>query len=158
MNTNAKMLVEKLSLFSKKLVTAESCTAGLVADLIAQVPGASRVLWGAFVCYTIEAKTAMLGIDRGLIERFGAVSKEIACLMAEAALAYSGVFGAVSVTGLAGPEGDGSRTPVGTVWIATIFQDKKVSAKKFYFIGSRNEIRACAASCALEELLKTFYE
>jgi PncC family amidohydrolase len=158
MNTNAEILVEKLSIFSRKLVTAESCTAGLVADLIAQVPGASRIFWGAFVCYTIEAKITMLGIDGSLIRHFGAVSREIACLMAEAALSRSGAFGAVSITGLAGPEGDGSETPVGTVWIATMFQGKDAIAKKFYFTGSRNEIRVCAASCALKELLENFYE
>ncbi|MDR2257578.1 MAG: nicotinamide-nucleotide amidohydrolase family protein, partial [Treponema sp.] len=98
----AENLVKKLYAASWTLVLAESCTAGLASDLIARIPGASRVLWGSFVCYTVEAKISMLGLNRDLIEKYGAVSRETACAMAEGALEKSGAPLAAAVTGLAG--------------------------------------------------------
>jgi PncC family amidohydrolase len=140
----AYTLVEKLAAASKKAVLAESCTAGLAADLIACIPGASRVLWGSFVCYTVEAKAAMLGLDPVRIEKHGAVSRETACAMAEGALEKSGADIAAAVTGLAGPDGDG-RVPVGTVWIACALRGNKALADEFHFAGSRDEVRSAAA-------------
>jgi PncC family amidohydrolase len=150
----AAALLEKLAARSWRAVFAESCTAGLAADLLARIPGASGVLWGSFVCYTPEAKAAMLGLDRGFIGRYGAVSRETARAMAQGALDKSGAEAAAAVTGLAGPGGDGSGEPVGTVWIATALRGEAAEAVRFQFDGSRNEIRARAAAAALEELLK----
>jgi PncC family amidohydrolase len=135
------------------MAAAESCTAGLVADLIAQVPGASRFFWGSFVTYTVDAKVKLLGIDEDLIRRYGAVSRETACAMAASALARSGAGAAVSVTGIAGPDGDGSPQPVGTVWIGAALAGQAPEAKVFHFSGTRNEIRAAAAREALACLL-----
>jgi PncC family amidohydrolase len=146
-------LVRRLERLGKKAAAAESCTAGLAADLIARVPGASRVFWGSFVTYSIDAKIRMLGIDRGLIQKFGAVSRETALAMAEGALEKSGADYAFSVTGLAGPDGDGSGLPVGTVWIATALTGGEGRASVFRFPGDRNEIRAAAAQKAITELL-----
>jgi PncC family amidohydrolase len=135
-----------------KIVTAESCTAGLVADLLASVPGASRVFWGGFVCYTPEAKTRMLGIDEALLEKYGLVSRETAVAMAGGALEQSGADLAVSVTGLAGPDGDGSGVPVGTVWIGAARRDGERAAAVYRYTGSRQDVRAAAAREALEVL------
>ena len=96
----------------------------------------------------------MLGIDSGLILRFGAVSRETAEAMARGALTKSGADLAVAVTGLAGPEGDGTSVPVGTVWIAVARRDGGGEAAVFKYTGSRNEVRAFAASEALGMLLK----
>ncbi|MDR2068918.1 MAG: nicotinamide-nucleotide amidohydrolase family protein [Spirochaetaceae bacterium] len=146
-------LIEKLSSASLSIALAESCTAGLAADLLVQVPGASRVFWGSFVCYSIDAKQRMLGLDGGLILRYGAVSRETACAMAEGALARSGVDLAAGVTGLAGPGGDGS-VPVGTVWIGVAGRGCKSRASVFHYTGSRNEVRLAAALDTLRELAR----
>jgi PncC family amidohydrolase len=146
-------LVRRLDLLGKRAAAAESCTAGLAADLIARVPGASRVFWGSFVSYTIDAKVRMLGIEEALIQKFGAVSRETAEAMAEGALEKSGADYALSVTGLAGPGGDGSGLPVGAVWIAAASGKGETRASLFRFTGSRNEIRLAAAKEALSELI-----
>jgi PncC family amidohydrolase len=135
-----------------KIVTAESCTAGLVADLLASAPGASKAFWGGFVCYTPEAKTRMLGIAEALLEKHGLVSRETALAMAGGALEQSGADLAVSVTGLAGPEGDGSGVPVGTVWIGAASRGGECGALARRYTGSRQEVRAAAAREALEVL------
>jgi PncC family amidohydrolase len=150
----AEALVKRLKAMGKKVVAAESCTAGLIANTIAGVPGASEVFWGSFVVYTPEAKTAMLKIEADLIKAFGAVSREIAQAMAVEALDISGVDFAVSVTGLAGPDGDGSQTPVGTVCIGLARRGGTPKSLSVRFSGERNLVRLCAANLALEELLK----
>jgi PncC family amidohydrolase len=150
----AATLVRRMEGLGKKAVAAESCTAGLVADLIARIPGASQVFWGSFVTYSIDAKIRMLGIDGALIQKFGAVSRETALAMAGGALAKSGADYAVAVTGLAGPDGDGSGVPVGTVWVATAAVRGESRSAGFKFPGERNEVRAAAAEKAITELLK----
>ncbi|MDR0623741.1 MAG: CinA family protein [Treponema sp.] len=154
----AENLVNKLQAASWTLVLAESCTAGLAADLIARIPGASRVLWGSFVTYTVDAKTAMLGLDRDMIKKYGAVSRETACAMAEGALEKSGAPLAAAVTGLAGPGGDGSAVPVGTVWIATALRGAPTKAAVFHYRDSRNGIRNSAALAVVEETLKRLHD
>jgi PncC family amidohydrolase len=149
----AAALLEALEAASLTMAAAESCTSGLVADLIAQVPGASRFFWGSFVTYTIDAKIKLLGIDEALIRRYGAVSRETAVAMAAGALTQSGAGAAVSVTGIAGPDGDGSPQPVGTVWIGAVLAGGEPEAAVFHFSGNRNEIRAAAAREALACLL-----
>jgi PncC family amidohydrolase len=150
----AALLVEKLADASLTMAAAESCTAGLVADLIARIPGASRIFWGSFVTYMVDAKALMLGLDREKIAAHGPVSRETACSMAEAALKKSGVDIAVAVTGLAGPGGDGTAVPVGTVWIATAIRGGETCAEVFHFKDSRGDIRNKAAASAIEALLK----
>ncbi|MDR1107973.1 MAG: CinA family protein [Spirochaetaceae bacterium] len=152
--TEARELIQKLSSGSLFFVVAESCTAGLVADLLAQVPGASRVFWGSFVCYTPDAKQRMLGVDGELILKHGAVSRETVCAMAEGALARSGADVAAAVTGLAGPDGDGSSAPVGTVWIGVALRGGQSRGSLFQYTGSRNEVRLAAARETLRETAK----
>ena len=150
----AGKLIELLFKKSWHIVFAESCTAGLVSDALARVQGASKVLWGSFVSYVPEAKGAMLGIKRDLIDRCGAVSRETAEAMAAGALRASGADVSASVTGLAGPDGDGSAVSVGTVWITVAFKTGESWSTKSFFSGTRNEIRFLAAEQVLLELLK----
>lgn len=150
----ARELVRRLGVLGKTAAAAESCTGGLASDAITRVPGASRVFWGSFVSYTPDAKIRMLGVREAALERYGAVSRETACAMALGALDHSGADYSFSVTGIAGPLGDGSGTPVGTVWIATAARGGDVNAVKYNFRGSRTGIRRKAAGKAVEELLK----
>ena len=153
----AEEIVRILSSQRKTIVLAESCTGGLAADLIVSVPGASKVFWGSFVTYTVDAKTKMLAVPEDLIKTHGAVSRPVALAMAEGALKKSGASLAFSVTGLAGPEGDGSEVPTGTVWIGIADRNERAAnheAKTFRFIGSRNEVRQAAAIAVLDEILK----
>jgi PncC family amidohydrolase len=156
----AGKLVELLSGKSLRMVTAESCTAGLAAENIAGIPGASACFWGSYVCYARQAKISMLGIEEKILDECGMVSGETARAMALGALEKSGVDAAVSITGLAGPAtGDGltDGIPVGTVWIATALRQGNgitAEATEFHFSGSRNEVRQLAAQTALEQMLK----
>ena len=153
----AARLVEELAGGHYTLVLAESCTCGLVSGLIARVSGASAALWGSFVCYTPEAKKRMLHIDGAFLEKHGLVSAETAGKMALNALDIADVDFAASVTGLAGPLGDGSETPVGTVFIAIAHRingEATVNVKPLFFRGTRNEIRMQAVLAVLEQVLK----
>jgi PncC family amidohydrolase len=145
----AERLIRLLAARTHTLVAAESCTAGLLADAFASVPGASTVFWGSFVCYTPSAKTAMLGVDGVMLQRHGAVSAETAVAMAAGALDRSGADIGVSITGLAGPGGDGSAVKVGTVWVTVASRSAPPQSAVFYFTGSRNEIRQRAVKAAL---------
>jgi nicotinamide-nucleotide amidase len=100
------------------VVTAESCTGGLLAAVLSEAPGAGDWLHGGFVTYTAENKTASLGVPAGLIERDGPVSEPVARAMAEGALARSPADIAIAITGVAGPEPDEYGTPVGVVHFA----------------------------------------
>jgi len=156
----AEELVRLLKSGSLYLVLAESCTAGLAADALARVPGASSCLWGSFVCYTFRAKMRMLGLGEEQLNKYGLVSEETARAMALGALEKSGADAAVSITGLAGPDGDGSGIPVGTVWIATALRDPdgpdsagvSCGVAGFHFEGGRNRVRRQAARQALEQI------
>jgi PncC family amidohydrolase len=154
----AVRLVKELTRGHYTLALAESCTCGLVSGFIARVSGASAVLWGSFVCYSPEAKKRMLHIDGAFLEKHGLVSAETAGEMALKALDIADVDFAASVTGLAGPLGDGSETPVGTVFIAIarrVNGEIRVSVKPLFFRGTRDEIRMQAALAVIEETLKT---
>ncbi len=100
------------------IVTAESCTGGLLAAVLSEAPGASKQLQGGFVVYTKDQKTIALGIPRALLERESAVSEAVARAMAEGALARSIADLSVSITGVAGPAPDEDGNPVGLVHIA----------------------------------------
>ena len=151
----ALQLVGHLRQEHQTIILAESCTAGLVSDLMARVSGASAVLWGSFVCYTAEAKMLMLNIDREFLNQHGLVSRQTARKMADHALDLAGTSVAAAVTGLAGPLGDGSSTPVGTVWVAVAYKGEKDRRyeKEMHFDGTRAEVRMQAALAVLKALL-----
>lgn len=100
-----------------KVVTAESCTGGLIASCLTSIPGSADVLDSGFVTYSNEAKTGLLDIPNDMIERHGAVSEEVAEAMVAGALAHSGANLAVSATGIAGPTGDSDTKKIGLVYI-----------------------------------------
>jgi PncC family amidohydrolase len=163
--SDAGELVRRAGEKGLRVVLAESCTAGLAANLLAEVSGASRVLWGSYVTYTLEAKTAMIGVDPEVLARYGAVSPEAALAMAEGALDRSGADIAASVTGLAGPDGDGSGRPVGVVFVAGVRRQtgpaevrpaevRPAEVREHHFTGSRNEIRLAAAREVIALLLR----
>ena len=153
----------QLSARNETLAGAESCTAGLIAALVACIPGASAVLWGSFVSYTEDAKESMLGIPKELIKQHGPVSRFVAEAMATKALEKSGASWAYSVTGLAGPGGDGSPTPIGTVWISIAGRGEgksgqfHIESKKQIFTGTRDDIRSASAIAVLEALLEKLH-
>ena len=136
---------------------AESCTAGLVASSIADVPGASQVLQGGVVSYTEAVKQSMLGVSLETLETVGAVSEKCACEMAAGAREALGCDIAVSVTGFAGPGGGTADNPVGTVYIG-ISTKNLLFAKRFLFSGERAAVRHAACEAALRALLDAAQE
>jgi len=114
----AAALLKRYEAEGLRIVTAESCTGGLLAALLTEVPGSSTVVERGFVTYSNEAKTDMLGIAADLIAQHGAVSEPVARAMAEGALGRSHADVAVSITGIAGPGGATATKPVGLVHFA----------------------------------------
>jgi nicotinamide-nucleotide amidase len=124
-----------------KLVTAESCTGGLIAAACTALAGSSDWFDRGFVTYSNASKTQMLDVPDALIETRGAVSQEVALAMAQGALAHSSAHLAVAVTGVAGPGGGSPEKPVGTVWIATARVGAPGRAECFLFAGERASVR-----------------
>ena len=137
------------------LVTAESCTAGLLASTCADVPGASAWLEGGFVTYTLHAKQKFLGVSEATLDRWGAVSEPTAREMALGALARSDADLSVSVTGIAGPDGGDIDTPVGTVWLGwALREDAYFTAARYQFEGTRADVRSQVVDAAIDGLLE----
>ncbi len=128
---------------------AESCTGGLVAALVTSVPGISAVFEQGFVTYSDEAKARWLGVERGLLARAGAVSRETAEAMALGAASATGARLAVAVTGIAGPGGGSTDKPVGLVWFATALDGAVASTRRLFPPRDRDWIRGLAARTAL---------
>jgi nicotinamide-nucleotide amidase len=138
------------------LVTAESCTGGLIAAELTAVPGSSAWFEGAFVTYRLSAKERMIGVPRETLAAHGAVSEPTARAMAEGALAGCDAQVSVAVTGVAGPEGGDLVTPVGTVWFAWAVAQpapRCVQASRHELTGTRDQIRHQAVRIALTGLL-----
>ena len=135
------------------LTTAESCTGGGIAEAVTRIPGASAWFDCAYVSYSYEAKTAMLGVHRDILVDFGAVSEETVREMADGAIARSRAQVAVAVTGIAGPDGGMPDKPVGTVWFAWKFPKKPVITEVCHFSGDRASIRNQTVVHALSKLL-----
>ena len=133
-----------------KIVTAESCTGGLVAALLTEIPGSSSVVERGFVTYSNKAKEEMLGVPGDVLADFGAVSEPVARMMAEGALANSRANIAVSITGVAGPGGGTRMKPVGTVHLACARENRAVLHEMLQLgdIG-RDAIRLAAVEAAL---------
>ena len=151
--TLARLLVDEARERSLRIVTAESCTGGLVAGAICQVAGASDVFERGFVTYSNRAKQELLGVPGDLIADYGAVSEPVARMMAEGALENSNAHVAVAITGIAGPGGGTPMKPVGTVHIATARANQSVHHRvdRFGDIGREN-IQLAAVQLALEML------
>ena len=113
-----EVLVKRLLERAETLALAESCTGGLLAHRITNVPGASGIFLAGYVTYANAAKTDVLGVDEALIEKEGAVSESVARVMAEAARDRAKSTHALATTGIAGPDGGTAAKPVGTVYVA----------------------------------------
>jgi len=135
----------------KLLATAESCTGGLLAKLITDVPGSSSCFHEGFITYSNESKTELLGVQADLIDLHGAVSEPVALAMAKGARERAKTDFALSITGIAGPDGGTEKKPVGTVWIGLATPDA-ITARHFLFPGDRAMIRDRSAKMALSML------
>ncbi len=135
------------------LATAESCTGGLLAAACTAVAGSSDWFERGFVSYSNRSKTELLGVDAALIAAHGAVSAEVACAMAEGALAHSPAQLALAVTGIAGPGGATPGKPVGTVWLATARTGTAAAAELLQLPGDRAAIREQTVLHALQRLI-----
>jgi len=149
--TLEQVLVEVLTKKKQTLAVAESCTGGLLANRITNVPGSSAVLLSGYVCYANEAKIDILGIDPKLIEKYGAVSKEVARAMAEGARKRAGSSYALATTGIAGPDGGSKEKPVGTVY-AALADEKETKVRKLFFPSDRETFKQLVAQVAFEML------
>ena len=133
----ARLLLDLCRTRKLTIAAAESCTGGLLAATLTEIPGSSDVFDRGFVTYSNAAKTAMLGVPEELIERFGAVSRETAQAMASGALERAGVDLTVAITGIAGPGGAQPGKPVGLVHFAAAARDgrHRHEARQFGDIG-----------------------
>jgi nicotinamide-nucleotide amidase len=151
--TLARLVIDDARERSLRIVTAESCTGGLVAAAICAVPGASDVFERGFVAYTNRAKQELLGVSGDLIADLGAVSEPIARMMAEGAVENSHAHLSVAVTGVAGPGGGTPMKPVGTVHFATARANQSVHHRMEMFdLDDRWDIQMAAVQTALELL------
>ncbi len=135
-----------------KLATAESCTGGLIADRITNIPGSSDYFIGGFVSYAYEAKVASLGVSWDTLHKFGAVSRETVLEMARGARRKLETEIGISVSGIAGPTGGLPNKPVGTTWIGLSAPDGEW-ARLYCFRGDRVQNKSSSADAALQMLL-----
>lgn len=135
------------------IVTVESCTGGLIAGALTDIPGSSEAVFGGYVTYHNRAKIEMIGVDEDLIERWGAVSESVARAMAEGARGAANVEVSIAVTGVAGPGGGTAEKPVGLVHFACATAGgTKVLERRFGDIG-RQQVRQMTVEAALDLVL-----
>ena len=146
-----KELSEKLLSKHWHIATAESCTGGGLAQLLTSIPGSSDWFERGFVTYSNESKSEMLGVKTDTLEKYGAVSEEVAREMAEGALKYSHADVSIAITGVAGPDGGSVEKPVGTVWFAWCVSGKTCSECK-HFTGDRAHVREQAVEFAVDAI------
>ena len=153
----ARHVVDANKAIGRHISVAESCTGGLVAAALTEIPGSSEIFESGFVTYSNDAKIGMLKVSTDVIETFGAVSIATAWSMAQGALEKSGADVAVAITGVAGPGGGTEKKPVGTVVFARAEKGGDpghvVADRKDFGDLGRGGIRLQAALCALELLL-----
>ncbi len=148
----AEQLAEILIKTSSKLVTAESCTGGGLAEILTRVPDSSAWFERGFISYSNISKQEMLSVPLATLEQFGAVSEETAVAMAKGAVENSHADYAVAITGIAGPGGGSEAKPIGTVCFAWWSKNKSVSTTNICFVGDRRQIRQQACILAIQRL------
>ena len=144
----AAVVLDRCRALKLKLAVAESCTGGMLGERLTNVPGSSDVFLGGVIAYHNDVKKELLGVGAEDLERYGAVSEQVALQMAAGIRERTGADVGVSVTGIAGPGGGTPEKPVGLVWIAVHSSEAK--ARRFHVVGDRAEIRQRAAQAALE--------
>jgi nicotinamide-nucleotide amidase len=150
--TLAQCVGQALLARQKKLVTAESCTGGWIAQVLTDVPGSSLWFDRGFVTYSNAAKIQMLGVKPETLDRYGAVSAQTATEMVTGALLHSDAEYAIAVTGIAGPSGGTEEKPVGTVFIAWASKVAGYKVIQESFCGDRQAIRRQTVLIALKGL------
>jgi nicotinamide-nucleotide amidase len=145
-----KTVVRLLKEHEMTIASAESCTGGLIANRITDVPGASEVFTHGFVTYANEAKSGVLGVSEQDIETHGAVSEVVARAMADGALQKSGASISVSVTGIAGPGGGSEEKPMGTAWVAVAVRGGRTEAFSVFHPRNRKDFKLAVSQAALE--------
>jgi nicotinamide-nucleotide amidase len=147
----AEVVGEKLARQGKTLAVAESCTGGLLAKLLTDIPGSSKYFTYGWITYSNQAKSSELGVDADLIDKHGAVSEQAARAMAIGARNRAGTDYAISITGIAGPAGGTEQKPVGLVYIG-VDSNNGCFTRQFFLSGNRRFIRLRAAQTALNLL------
>lgn len=148
-------VIALLTEHNKTVATAESCTGGMIASMLTDVPGSSAAVLGGWVTYANAMKAEQLGVPSALIEQHGAVSREVVEAMARGALEHSGADFALSTSGIAGPGGGSEDKPVGTVWIGLAWREggeTHIITRLAQLPGDRETIRDRSAKCALQLL------
>ncbi len=153
-----KVVAQLLRKHQLKFATAESCTGGLIANRITDVPGCSEVFTHGFVTYANSAKTDLLGVSPNEIETQGAVSEAVARQMAEGALRVSGADIAVAVTGIAGPGGGSDEKPCGTAWIGVAMLNEMTESFKVFHPRNRKDFKLAVSQSALEAVRRKLKE
>ena len=151
--TLERAVVELLSKNGLSITAAESCTGGLVCGKIVNVAGASEVFRGGYITYSNKQKRNVIGVKKSTLEKYGAVSEQVAAEMAKGVLEVSKADVAISTTGIAGPGGGTPEKPVGLVYIGCAVKNK-VYVEKFNFSGSRNKVRESTVVAALSMVRK----
>lgn len=153
----AREVIEANLATGRTVALAESCTGGLVSAALTEIPGSSAVFERGFVTYSNEAKLESIGVNLDILQTFGAVSVAVAWAMAQGALVHSRADVAVSITGIAGPDGGSAKKPVGTVVFACAARDgdpdKVVADVEHFGDLGRHEIRRQAALVAMRLLM-----
>ncbi len=147
----AEVVGEKLTRQGKTIAVAESCTGGLLAKLLTDIPGSSKYFTFGWITYSNQAKISELGVPADLIQEYGAVSEQVAESMARAARKKAGTDYAVGITGIAGPAGGSEQKPVGLVYIG-VDSENGCDTKRCLFSGNRRFIRLRAAQTVLNIL------
>ncbi|MFI3218695.1 MAG: CinA family protein [Methylococcales bacterium] len=149
----ATQLGQQLIANGSMIATAESCTGGGIAYTLTEISGSSRWFDRGFVTYSNLSKVQMLAVKPATLEKYGAVSAEVALEMVRGALVHSTADCAVAVTGIAGPDGGSVEKPIGTVFIAWCYKNEAATVIRKSFIGNRHQIRTQTVKTALEWLL-----
>jgi nicotinamide-nucleotide amidase len=135
-----------------RIVTAESCTGGLIVACLTEIPGSSDVVERGFVTYSNESKTELLDVPVEMLDKHGAVSPHVARAMVEGALARARAEVAVAVTGVAGPGGATPSKPVGLVYLACLRRGREPMIERHQFSGDRQAVRLASVDAAFELL------
>jgi nicotinamide-nucleotide amidase len=146
---NVVALTDRLRSLNLRITTAESCTGGLIAAAITDIPGSSAIFDRGYVTYANSAKTELLGVPLDMLAEHGAVSELVARAMAEGALFAANADLAIATTGIAGPDGGSDEKPVGLVWFGLARCGKPSHTERQIFTGDRAAIRAAATAHAL---------
>lgn len=150
-DTLEQVVVDMLKKYELTLTTAESCTGGLLAARLINIPGVSEVFKSGFITYSNKAKRKLLGVNKNTLKKYGAVSEETAHEMAKGCVFETDSLAALAITGIAGPDGGTDDKPVGLVYISCYLNDQVV-VKECRFKGDRNKIREQAVVRAMDLL------